>query len=113
MSSSLPGKFRNRLVNSRLTGRSSNHTTVSNREESQEKECQDSYANTVHPRKPVKFLSRTSGNDLSRSVTERRSPWLQRVGPDISMSRGHAVRRRSRKGGEDFLDCLELVSIGR
>src|SRR5438046_2044485 len=42
MSPPLPGKFRNRLVNSQLTGRSSNCTTVSKREESQEKECQES-----------------------------------------------------------------------
>src|SRR5881394_1580487 len=74
MSPSLPGKFRNRLVNSRLTGRSSNRTTVSKREESQEKECQESYANTAHPRKRAKFLSQTAGNDLSRSVVECRSP---------------------------------------
>src|SRR5205085_11360362 len=84
MSPSLPGKFRNRLVNSQLTGRSSNCTTVSKREESQEKECQESYANTAYPRKQAKFLSRTAGNDLSRSAVECRSPCPQRIGPEIS-----------------------------
>src|SRR5205823_12778765 len=123
---SLPGKFRNRLVNSPLTGRSSNRTTISKREESQEKECQESYANTAHPQKRAKFLSRTAGNDLSRSDIECRSPCPQanrpghrdvarRPGPAITRvaSGGHAVRRASCKGGEDFLDRLELVSIGR
>src|SRR5437016_5225447 len=118
MSPSLPGKFRNRLVNSRLTGRSSNRTTVSKREESQEKECQESYANTAHPRKRAKFLSQTAGNDLSRSVVECRSPCpsesaphrdiARRPGPAITRvaSGGHAVRRASCKGGENFLDRL-------
>src|SRR6266513_2686772 len=93
MSPSLPGKFRNRLVNSPLTGRSSNRTTISKREESQEKECQESYANTAHPRKQAKFLSPTASNDLSRSVLECRSPCPQRIGPDIDMSRDGPGRR--------------------
>src|SRR5205085_3419316 len=126
MSPSLPGKFRNRLVNSRLTGRSLNRTTVSKREEFQEKECQESYANTAHPRKQAKFPPPTASNDLSRSIVECRSPCPQanrpghrdiarRPGPAITRaaSGGHAVRRASCKGGEDFLDRLELVSIGR
>src|SRR5438477_13168628 len=95
MSPSLPGKFRNRLVNSQLTGRSSNCTTVSKREESQEKECQESYANTAYPRKRAKFPSPTASNDLimSRSVVECRSPCPQRIGPDIAMSRDGPGRR--------------------
>src|SRR5205814_6761585 len=89
MSPSLPGKFRNRLVNSQLTG----CTTISKREESQEKECQESYANTAHPRKQAKFLSPTASNDLSRSVLECRSPCPQRIGPDVEMSRDGPGRR--------------------
>src|ERR1044071_3691349 len=59
MSPSLPGKFRNRRVNSRLTGRSSNRQRLSKREESQEKHCQESYANTVRLPKGAQLLSRT------------------------------------------------------
>src|SRR5205823_4829298 len=126
MSPSLPGKFRNRLVNSRLTGRFSNRTKVSKWEESQEKECRESYENTAHPRKWAKFPSPTASNDLSRSVAECRSPCppanrpghrdiARRPGPAITRvaSGGDAVRRASCKSGEDFLDRLELVSIGR
>src|SRR5207248_7961252 len=101
MSPSLPGKFRNRLVNSRLTGRSSNRTTVSKREESQVKECQESYANTAHPRKRAKFPSLTARNDLSRSIVECRSPCPERIGPDIAMSRdgpGRRCKGRERSG---------------
>src|SRR5947207_14996648 len=70
--------------------------------------------------KRAKFLSQTAGNDLSRSVVECRSPCPSesaRTSPGPAITRvasgGHAVRRASCKGGEDFLDCLELVSIGR
>src|SRR5947209_20385743 len=93
MSPSLPGKFRNRLVNSRLTGRSLNRTTVSKREEFQEKECQESYANTAHPRKQAKFSSPAASNDLARSVVECRSPCPQRIGPEIAISRDGPGRR--------------------
>src|SRR5207248_11449260 len=126
MSPSLPGKFRNRLVNSPLTGRSSNRATISKREESQEKECQESYANTAHPRKRAKFLSPTASNDLSRSDIECRSPCrhanrpghrdiARRPGPAITRvaSGGRAVRRVPCRGGEDFLERLELGGIRR
>src|ERR1051326_6495749 len=72
MSPSLPGKFRNRRVNSPLTERSSNRPRVRKREESQDKHCQESYANTVRLPKDAQLLSQN--REKSPGLSGLRAP---------------------------------------